>query len=57
MDAEVRNELEKIAASLAVIETRLGAVETEQRVGRETRSEFPPMPFPAFDQGSTSLPI
>ena len=32
MDAEVRNELKKIAASLAVIETRIGNVETEQRV-------------------------
>ena len=57
MDAEVRKELRKIVTSMAAIENRVAEVEAEQRENREPRTEFPPMPFPAFGQGSTSLPI
>ncbi len=57
MDTEVARELRKVAASLAVIENRLASIEAERRKEAERRAEFPAMPFPAFDQPPSSLPI
>ncbi len=57
MDTEVARELRKVAASLAVIEDRLAWIEAERRKETETRTEFPPMPFPGFDLPQSSLPI
>ena len=56
MDAEVVHELRKVAASVAVIENRLASIEAERREA-EMQTEFPPMPFPAFDESPSSLPI
>ena len=56
MDAEVAQELRQVAASVAVIENRPASIEAERREA-EMRTEFPPMPFPAFDQSPSSLPI
>ncbi len=55
MDAEVTRELKKIETSLTVIEDRLSTIEIEKADAAGT--DFPAMPFPAFDQPSTSLPI
>ena len=56
MDAEVAQELRKVAVSVAVIENRLASMEAERRE-TEMQTEFPPMPFPAFDQSPSLLPI
>ena len=59
MDALIVSELDKIIASLEVIENHLERMDPEQdeEYEYEIRSEFPPLPFPAFDEGSGSLPI
>lgn len=57
MDAVVARELKRISASLSVIEGRLAKIETEKEEHQEIRSNYPLMPFPAFDQDSSSLPI
>ncbi len=57
MDAVVERELKRISASLSVIEGRLAKIEAEKEDHQETRSDYPSMPFPAFDQDSPSLPI
>ncbi len=57
MDALIASELDKIIASLEVIENQLERMDPEQDEEYQIRSEFPAMPFPAFDQGSGSLPI
>ena len=57
MDAVVARELKRIPASLSVIEGRLAKIEAEKEDNQETRSDYPSMPFPAFDQDSPSLPI
>lgn len=55
MDREVTCELKKIEVSLAAIQARLATIEGNKAAA--AGSDFPAMPFPAFDQPSTSLPI
>ena len=57
MDALIVSELDKIIASLKVIENQLERMDPEQDEEYQIRSAFPPLPFPAFDEGSGSLPI
>ncbi len=57
MDAIIVSELDKIIASLGVIEDQLTKLNANGVGAAWIRSEFPPMPFPAFDQESPSLPI
>ena len=57
MDAIIVSELDKIIASLEVIENQLTKIKASEEDEVWIRSEFPPMPFPAFDQESSSLPI
>ena len=57
MDALIVSELDKIIASLKVIENQLTKIKASEEGEVWIRSEFPPMPFPAFDQESSSLPI
>lgn len=57
MDAAVTRELKKIEASLALIEDRLVTIEIEKAKAAAVGADFPAMPFPGFDQASTSLPI
>jgi hypothetical protein len=49
MDAIIVSELDKIIASLEVIENQLTEINASEDAEAEIRSEFPPMPFPAFD--------
>ena len=57
MDAIIVRELDKIIASLGVIENELTQFSAREEGAEDLGSEFPPMPFPAFEQGSQSLPI
>lgn len=57
MDALIVSELDKIIASLEVIENQLERMDPEQDGEYQIRSVFPPLPFPAFEEGSGSLPI
>ncbi len=57
MDALIVSELDKIIASREVIENQLERMDPEQDGEYQIRSVFPPLPFPAFEEGSGSLPI
>ena len=57
MNDEVARELKKIAASLALIEHRLASIQAERGREAEMQTDFPPMPFPAFEHSPSSLPI
>ena len=57
MDAIIVSELDKIIASLEVIENQLTKIRASEEDEVWIRSEFPPMPSPAFGQESSSLPI
>jgi hypothetical protein len=55
MDPEVTRELKKIEISLAAIQARLATIDGNKAAA--AGSDFPSMPFPAFDQPATPLPI
>ena len=57
MDATTARKLAKIIASLEVIESQLANIASSAEEDSAIRTDWPPLPFPAFGQSGPSLPI